>query len=242
MSEQLPEKDSKDRERYNRILRALPQKEVKLLQPHLEAVDMTYRMDLGRPNSPIDHIYFVHYGVASLMSPLENGFPVEVATVGPEGMVGIAVLLGDDTVPYRAFIQVPGKGLKMSAGEFRRALKSCPALHRILLRYALALMNQMAQNAACNRAHPVDQRCARWLLMSQDRVMEPSFQLTQEFMAQMLGVRRPTVSIAAGMLAREGLISYIRGQITILDRKRLEAAACECYRIIRNEFERLVEQ
>ncbi|HEX6840966.1 MAG TPA: helix-turn-helix domain-containing protein, partial [Stellaceae bacterium] len=115
-----------------------------------------------------------------------------------------------------------------------------PALNHLLLRYTLGLLNQVGQNAACNRAHPVDERCARWLLMTHDRVQENSFQLTQEFLAQMLGVRRPTVSIAAGMLAKAGLISYMRGRITILDRDGLEAAACECYRIISDEFARLV--
>jgi CRP-like cAMP-binding protein len=137
-------------------------------------------------------------------------------------------------------MQVPGHGARMEADAFRAFVRGSPVLNRVLLRYALALMTQMAQNAACNRTHSVEERCARWLLMTQDRVRSPTFELTQEFLAQMLGVRRPTVSIAAGILAQAGLISYVRGRITILDRSELEAACCECYRIIATEFERLL--
>ena len=140
----------------------------------------------------------------------------------------------------KAFIQIPGDGVRIKADAFRRMVKECPRFEALLLRYTLALMNQMAQNAACNRTHSVEERLARWLLMTQDRVHEATFPLTQEFIAQMLGVRRPTVSLAAGMLAKAGMISYVRGRMTILSRSGLEEASCECYRVIRGEFERLV--
>ena len=162
----------------------------------------------------------------------KEGLPVEIATVGPEGMVGLPVFLSDEQVAHRAFVQVPGEGARIAADAFRRLIPRCPVLNHLLLRYTLALLHQIGQNAACNRIHLVEERCARWLLMSHDRVQEDSFPLTQEFLAQMLGVRRPTVSIAGGMLARAGVVTYTRGQITILDRAGLEAAACECYRII----------
>ena len=155
-------------------------------------------------------------------------------------MVGMPIFLGADQMPSKAFAQVPGEAMRMEAQAFRQVIKECPTLHILLLRYTLALMNQIAQNAACNRTHEVEQRCARWLLMTQDRVLEPTFPLTQEFMAQMLGVRRQTVSITTGMLAKAGMISYMRGQMTVLNRPGLEEATCECYGIIRGEFERLL--
>lgn len=225
----------------NHILAALPDDETEILRPHLEAVPLPFRQDIYSQSVPIEHVYFVDCGVVSLTSPMQEGIPVEIATIGPEGMVGIPVFLGAGQTPHRAFVQVPGDGLRMSSGEFKRLIAECPTLTRLLLRYTLGLMNQMAQNAACNRAHSVDERCARWLLMTQDRVTSSSFPLTQEFLAQMLGVRRPTVSIAAGMLANAGLITYVRGQIKIIDRGGLEAAACECYGIITAEFKRLLD-
>jgi CRP-like cAMP-binding protein len=224
----------------NRILAALPEEESERILPLLEPVDLPTSRLLYEIGEPITHVYFVYRGVASLMTPMKDGPPIELATVGAEGMVGMPVFLCDDRMPSRAFMQVPGHGARMEADAFRAFVRGSPVLNRVLLRYALALMTQMAQNAACNRTHSVEERCARWLLMTQDRVRSPTFELTQEFLAQMLGVRRPTVSIAAGILAQAGLISYVRGRITILDRSELEAACCECYRIIATEFERLL--
>lgn len=226
--------------RVNRILAALPPEEAEVLRPHLEEVPLAYRQELHHPGGRIEHVYFCHIGVVSLLSLMKDGVAVEIATVGPEGMVGMPVFLGDERMPTKAFAQVPGQGARMEADAFRRVIGRCPTLNRLLLRYALALMGQIAQNSACNRTHSVEERCARWLLLTQDRVHSPSFPLTQEFLAQMLGVRRPTVSIAAGMLSKAGLISYLRGHITVLDRPGLEAASCECYRVIADEFERLV--
>ncbi|HEY8614418.1 MAG TPA: Crp/Fnr family transcriptional regulator [Roseomonas sp.] len=226
--------------RTNRILAGLPPEEIAVLQPRLESVTLPFRQDLYEADSPVDYVYFLHRGVASMLTRMSDGSAVEIATVGPEGMVGMPIFLGAERMPSTAFMQVPGNGVRMEADAFRKAIGRCPALNHLLLRYTLALMNQMAQNAACNRTHAVEERCSRWLLMTQDRVRQPTFPLTQEFLAQMLGVRRPTVSVAANMLARAGLVSYVRGQMTILDRPGLEAASCECYRIIAGEFERLV--
>lgn len=226
--------------RVNHLLAALPAEEMARLRPHLEDIEMTPKLGLYEAERPIEHVYFVHHGVASMMTKMQDGLAVEIATVGPEGMVGIPIFLGADRIAHRAFVQVPGQGVRMEVAAFRQITQRHPGFARLLMRYTLGLMNQIGQNAACNRAHAIEERCARWLLMTHDRVQERSFQLTQEFLAQMLGVRRPSVSIAAGMLAKAGFISYVRGQITILDRHGLEAAACECYRIITDEFKRLV--
>ncbi len=223
----------------NRILAALPAEEMRRLESHLEPVALTYKLDLYRRDSPVRQVYFVNRGVASLTTPMDGGQPVEIATVGPEGMVGLPVFLAADRIAHRAFMQVPGEGVRLGTREFLSLIDSCPVLNRMLQRYTLALINQIGQNAACNRTHTVDERCARWLLMTHDRVDSDSFPLTQEFLAQMLGVRRPTVSIAAGMLQRAGLISYMRGQMTLLDRAGLERAACDCYRIISDSFDRM---
>ena len=225
----------------NRIVAALPEHERTIVEAKLEKLDLPVRFMLYELGKPIEYVYFIATGVGSLMTPMKDGPSVELATVGSEGMVGMPLFLGGETTTTsRAFMQVNGWGFRMRARDFQDVLGQCPELNKLLLRYAQALMTQMAQNAACNRTHGVEERCARWLLMTRERVQGDTFELTQEFIAQMLGVRRPTVSIAAGILAQAGLISYVRGRITILDRDGLEEAACECYQIIRNEFERLV--
>jgi CRP-like cAMP-binding protein len=226
--------------RSNYLLAALPPDEMEAVRPHLEPLPLATAFPLYEPERPIEHVYFIHRGVASLVISAKQGAAVEFASVGPEGMVGVPVVLGAEQMASKAYMQVPGEGARIAVETFRRLLDRSPILHRLLLRYVLALMNQIAQSAACNRMHAVEERCARWLLMTHDRVHEGSFPLTQEFLAQMLGVRRPTVSIAAGMLAKAGLIHYVRGQMTVLDRAGLEAASCECYRIITGEFERLI--
>jgi len=226
--------------RANRILAALPRKEIDSLKPHLEEMPLPQYYSFYEKDIPISHVYFPHSGVASMLSVMPDGMAVEIATVGPEGMVGMPILLGAEQMASRAFMQIGGEGVRIEAGAFRDMLTHCPALHRLLMRYTLALLSQMDQNSACNRTHSVEERCARWLLMTHDRVHQEQFPLTQEFLGQMLGVRRPTVSIATGMLEKAGLITYARGVITILDRGGLEEATCECYRIIRGEFDRLV--
>jgi CRP-like cAMP-binding protein len=224
----------------NRLLAALPREEYDAILPDLEPVVLELKDYLySAEGIPLDHAWFPNRGVASIVYGVSAGPTIEVATVGPEGFVGVPLLLGSDRVAGSAFIQVPGEGLRMTAEAFGRATARHPEFNRLLHRYTLALMTQMAQNSACNRLHSVEERAARWLRMTYDRVQSETFPLTQEFMAQMLGVRRPTVSLAAGMLAKAGLIHYVRGQMTVLDPEGLRQAACECYGIITGEFERL---
>jgi CRP-like cAMP-binding protein len=208
----------------------------------LEVIQLEPGQDLHLPDEPIGHVYFPHRGVVSLVNELPDGRSVEIATVGNEGMVGIAVLLGATTMRSRALCQVPGSAWQMEADAFRRAVDVNPVFRTLLLRYALALLTQVAQTATCNRLHPIEQRCARWLLMTHDRINRaPRFPLTQAFLGQMLGVRRASVSAAAATLQRAGLIRYTRGIVTIPDRKALETAACPCYGVIRTEFYRLLK-
>jgi CRP-like cAMP-binding protein len=232
--------DSGERTRLNCLLAALPERELAAVRAHSEEVELSQRETLYEAGEILEHVWFPHTGVVSLVTEFKAGQPVEIATVGSEGMAGLPLLLGSDQIASRAFVQVPGTGARIGADAFRSLLPECPAFEQLLRRYTLALINQIGQNAACNRTHTVEERCARWLLMTQDRVYQPTFPLTQEFLGQRLGVRRPTVSLAVGMLQKAGLIHYVRGEITVLDRSGLEGAACECYGIIRGEFERLV--
>jgi CRP-like cAMP-binding protein len=224
----------------NRILDSLPPAHIKRLRPHLEAISVGVKHVVYEPDGPITHVYFPAGCVISLVTYLEDGAPVEMATIGREGMVGLSIFLGADTMPSRAFGQVPGDALRITAAAFTKEIKRNGRLVRVLNRYTLALFNQVAQTTACNRMHLVEQRCARWLLQTHDRVGTDEFLLTQEFLAQMLGVRRSGVSVAAGLLQKARLIRYVRGRITILDRPGLESAACECYRVIQREFDRLL--
>lgn len=224
----------------NALLAALPPDERGLLAPELERVPLEFKEVLQRPERPIDHVWFPHNGVCSATSTLADGEVVELATIGREGLVGVPLVLDDDQVAHAVFVQVPGEADRLPAATFVRMQERLPALRRLLLRYTLAFVTQVAQGAACNRIHPIEQRCARWLLMTHDRVDGDTFPLTQEFLGQMLGVSRPSVSIAAGILQKAGLIRYVRGQLTILDRAGLEAGACECYRVITGEFHRLL--
>ena len=224
----------------NRLLAALPASERARIQPLLTEVPLELRKDLYGPDEPTECVWFPYSGVVSLVTELTDGEPVEVATIGPEGMVGVQHLLGADRMSSRAFVQVVGRAGRMTAADFRRVVDESPELNRLLHRYVLALFAFVTQTAACNRMHTIEERLARWLLLTNDRVHSREFSLTQEFLAQMLGVRRPTVSLAAGMLSKAGLIHYVRGHITILDRAGLEGAACECYQVIASEFQRLV--
>lgn len=225
----------------NKLLARLPRQELEAISPDLESVQLSLKQVLHEPFEPIEHVHFIARGVASIVSEPETGDIVELATVGPEGMVGFPVLMGTKSVPSRTLIQIPGEGLRMKTSDFERALARTPTLHRLLLRYTMALFSQVAQGTSCNRLHEVQERCARWLLQTHDRVDGDSFPMTHEFLSQMLGVHRPTVTVAAAMLQKAGLIDYTRGQITIVDRKGLEAASCPCYRIIREEYDRLLD-
>ena len=224
----------------NKLLAMVPREELESISPDLEPVDLPAKLVLHEPLEQITHVYFVNGGVASLVNEPDNGDIVEMATIGSEGMVGFPILLRTDSIPSRCLVQIPGDGLRMKTADFERALPRVPQLHELLLRYTMALINQIAQTTACNRLHEVQERCARWLLQTHDRIEGDSFSLTQEFLSQMLGVHRPTVSVAAAMLQTAGLIRYTRGQITIADRPGLEAASCSCYRNIADEYERLL--
>ena len=224
----------------NRILAALPPKDLKRLEPKLEGLSLEFKQPVYEPGEPIRHVYFPTSGIVSLVIVMSDDLPVEIATVGREGMVGLPVFLEAGETPNRAFCQVPGAALRMEAEAFKAEARRGGGLTSLLLRYTQALFNQVAQSAACNRTHTVEERCARWLLQTHDRVGEDRFLLTQEFMAEMLGVRRATVNIAAGILQRAGFIIYSRGRITILDRPGLESASCECYGVVKAESVRLL--
>lgn len=224
----------------NNLLSKLPREELEVVSPDLEPVDLVLKQTLHDVLQPIENVFFVERGVVSMVNEPETGDIVEFATIGPEGMVGFPVLLGTHSVPSRAIVQIPGAALRMKAADLERALPRTPTLQKLLLRYMMALLNQIAQATSCNRLHEVQERCARWLLQTHDRVDGDRFPLTQEFLGQMLGVHRPTVSVAAGMLQKAGLIDYGRGQITVVNRKGLEAASCSCYRMIKDEYDRLL--
>jgi CRP-like cAMP-binding protein len=224
----------------NRFLAALPGEVYEGLRPHLEVVSLGPKDVIYEPYGPISHVYFPTGCIVSLVAVMGDRSMYELATVGKEGMIGLPVFLETQTAPFRTFTQVPGEALRLDADVFVDALGRSSGFVHLLHRYAQVLLNQVAWSAACNRAHSVEQRCARWLLMTHDRVASDRYLLTQEFLGQMLGVHRPRVSRAAGALQKAGLIRYVRGRITVLDRAGLEAASCECYRVIRAEYDRLL--
>ncbi len=224
----------------NKLLSALPTQEYERLLPHLETVSLAFREIIYAPNQPIKYVYFPKSGIISLVNITEDGRTVEAATVGSEGMAGIPVFLGADRMPAQAVSQVVGDALRMKADVFKRQVPPGSPLHNLLLRYTQALLNQISQSVACNCLHSIEARCCRWLLMTHDRVKSDQFTLTQELLSHMLGVRRASVSEVAGTLQKAGLICYSRGRIRILNRLGLEATSCECYRIVKEEFERLV--
>ena len=224
----------------NRLLAALPKKEYQRFLPHLERVSLGVKEVVYEPNEPIQYVYFPLTCVFSMVATLHEGRSVEVATLGSEGMVGLPVFLGAKSTPLLGFSQVAGEAMRMDAVSFQKQVALNGPLTALLHRYTQTLMVQIAQGTACNRAHNILQRCARWLLMTQDRVKADSFTLTQEFLGQMLGVRRAGVNEVASELQKRGLIRYRRGIIEIVDRKGLEAISCDCYRIIREEFDRLL--
>ncbi len=224
----------------NRLLSAIPREEYERLLPHLETVSLRFNQIIYAPNEPIQHVYFPNSGIISLVNLTEDGGTVEAATVGNEGMVGIPVLLGADKIVGQAVSQIVGDALRMKADVFKREVTPSSPLYNLLLRYTLALLNLISQSVACNRRHSVEERCCRWLLLCHDRVQSDQFYITQEFLSQMLGVRRSSVSVVAAILQKAGLIRYHRGKMTLLDPKGLEAASCECYRIVKDEFDRLL--
>jgi CRP-like cAMP-binding protein len=224
----------------NRIVAALPREEYKRLLPYLEPVSLSFKKCLYQSQAVIEHVYFPNSGVVSMLSVMEDGSTVEVATVGNEGMVGIPVLLGADCAPVETLVQVPGDAMRMKADVFKSQVIPSSPTHNLLLRYTQALMSQMSQSVACNRLHSVEERCCRWLLQTRDRVESDEFPMTQEFLASMLGVRRASVSEVAAILQKAGLIRYQRGKMKIIDQEGLESGSCECYHLIKQEYARLL--
>lgn len=224
----------------NRLLKRLPLSAIRRLRPHLKEVTLARRDPLHEPGKPFRYVYFPETAMASLLTVLKDGTHTQVAAIGSEGMVGLPVFLGAKKSTRRAFCQMPGTAWRLSAAELQRQTQQGGPLSEALHRYALALFALMAQLAACNRLHTIEQRCCWWLLMTHDRVDGDEFSVTHEFLSEILSARRSGVTVIAGALQRAGLISYRRGRVAILDRKGLEKTACECYAITRGEFDRLV--
>ncbi|HEX8649957.1 MAG TPA: Crp/Fnr family transcriptional regulator [Pyrinomonadaceae bacterium] len=224
----------------NRLLDKLSGEELDALHPHLEPVSLTRAQYLIVPHEPILYAYFPITSLASLVTVLEDGSTVEAGAVGREGMVGVPILLDARTTPMETLVQIPGEAIRVKAGVIKQVFDSGGTLHDLLNRYIHMLFIGASQTAACNRRHQVELRLARWLLMSSDGVGSDEIALTQEFLATMLGVRRAGVTQAALYLQESGLIEYTRGRIRILDREKLEAATCECYHMVKEEFECLL--
>ncbi len=226
--------------KQNHLLAALPPAEYQRLAPHLELVPMRFGESLCESGGQLKHVYFPTTAIISLLYVLENGSSAEIAVVGNEGILGISLFMGGETTPSRAVVQSAGFGYRLNGqllkDEFNRA---GPVLH-ILLRYTQALITLMTQTAVCNRHHTVEQQLCRWLLLTLDRLPSNAVSMTQELIANMLGVRREGVTEAAGRLQREGLIRYSRGRIEVLERPGLEQAVCECYSVVKLEFDRLL--
>lgn len=225
----------------NRLLAALPDADFRRLLPHLKTMALRRRQVLLRHGERLHHVYFPNGGVCSVTTTLSDGSIVETAAVGDEGMLGIEAFFNDDAVaPGDTLVQVPDTDVVMLAvTTFRRSLAECSSLQDLMGRYAQVFVAQIMQSTACNARHQVQERCCTWLLTAHDRMHQHDFYLSHEFLAMMLGVRRQTVTVVAGTLQSAGLIRYTHGRVAILDRKGLEAAACECYQIRRHHFERL---
>ncbi len=224
----------------NGILAALPSEDLARLAPSLELVPMALGEALYESGEQISHVYFPIDSIVSLLHVLEDGASTEIAVVGHEGVVGISLFMGGQTTPSRAVVQSAGHGYRLAGQLLKAEFDRVGAMNVQLLRYTQALLTQMAQTAVCNRHHSLDQQLCRWLLLSLDRLRGNHLVMTQELIASMLGVRREGVTEAAGNLQRAGLIEYQRGHITVLDRAGLEARTCECYAVVKREFDRLL--
>ena len=221
----------------NRLLARLPDAVLSKLRPHLKPVSLPRGRALCEVDEPLRRVYFVETGAVSLVTVFEDGATAEMATVGREGVLGVDTLLGGEHALGRYVVALSGFALAVETSRFQSALREAPELHAACEVYAQAFLANLLQNVACNARHTVEQRCARWLLMCDDQVEDDSFDLTQEYLADMLGVRRSTVTLVARALQNTDLIRYRRGAITVRDRGGLEAAACECYRIVRDRYE-----
>jgi CRP-like cAMP-binding protein len=229
-----------DSPKGNRLVAALPEEDYQGLLPVLEAVRLPLGMALYESGGAQGYVYFPTSSIVSLLYVLADGSSAEIAVTGCEGLVGIALFMGGETTPSRAVVQSAGQGYRIKAALLKKKFEEGGALQLLLLRFTQALITQMTQTAVCNRHHAVDQQLCRWLLLSLDRLPANELVMTQELIANMLGVRREGVTEAAGKLQADGLIEYSRGKITVLDRTKLEARVCECYAVVKQEYDRLL--
>jgi CRP-like cAMP-binding protein len=225
----------------NQILDALPDAERERLQPHLKLVDMPSGTILYESGAVLRHIYFPVDSIVSLLYVLKNGASAAIAVVGNEGAVGVSLFMGGETTPSRAVVQTAGTAYRLTGARLKQEFSRHGLMLQVLLRYTQSLITQMAQTAVCNRHHSIDQQLCRWLLLSLDRVESSELKVTQELIANMIGVRREGVTEAAGKLQKLGVIRYSRGKISVLDRARLESQSCECYAVVKRETDRLLE-
>ena len=232
--------DIKHNPKQNHLLAALPEADYNLLLPRLELVDLPLGKILYESGHVFTNVYFPTTAIVSLLYVLENGASTEIAVVGNEGVVGIALFMGGESTPSRAVVQSAGEGYRLRGGLLKTEFTMGGDLQHLLLLYTQALITQMAQTAVCNRHHSLEQQLCRWLLLSMDRLPSNELTMTQELIANMLGVRREGVTEAAGRLQEAGLIHYSRGKITVLDRPRLEQRVCECYAVVKREYDRLL--
>jgi len=237
---QMPGRPSSVDRKKNHLLAALPETEWNRVQPQLELIPMPLGKALYESGDKLRHVYFPTTSIVSLLYVMENGASAEIAVVGNEGVVGIALFMGGETMPNRGVVQSEGEAYRLNGQVMLEEFNRGGAFQHLLLRYTLAMFSQMAQTAVCNRHHSIDQQLCRWLLLSLDRLPANKLIMTQELIANMLGVRREGVTEAAGKLQEAGLIEYNRGHITVLDRPGLEARVCECYEVVRKEFLRLL--
>jgi CRP-like cAMP-binding protein len=226
----------------NHLLAALPAQEYEILLPNLELVSLPLGKVLYESGTEINHVYFPTTCIVSMLYVMLDGASAEIGIVGNEGIIGIALFMGGETMPNRAVVQSAGHAFRLKGALLKQEFNRCDELQNLLLRYTQALLTQMAQTAVCNRHHSLDQQLCRWLLLSLDRLPSNQLVMTQELIANMLGVRREGVTVAAGKLQKAGLITYLRGHINVIDRAGLEARSCECYSVVKQEFDRLLPE
>jgi CRP-like cAMP-binding protein len=234
VSQAVPRTDLQGRPVQNQILLAMPPREFKLLQPHLQFVELVQHRILYEPHGKLKFVYFPNRGLISLVVVLKTGKTVEAGIVGREGASGTALSVGVDSSALREVVQISGEGFRVKRSVLQRVLAVAPGMRAALNRYVILLGMQVSQTAACNRIHEIEQRLARWLLMAEDSTANTTLHITHDFLATMLGTDRPSVSLAAGLLQKAGLIVYGRGSVQIVNRPQLEAFACECYAVIRD--------
>lgn len=224
----------------NRLLASLDTVELERLRPHLELVSLTLGQVIYEAGGHIKHVYFPIDSIISLLYLMENGATAEIGVTGNEGVIGIALFMGGDTMPNRAVVQSAGSAYRISAKIMQDEFMRGGQFQQVLLRYTQALITQISQTAVCNRLHTVEQQLCRWLLLSYDRLTSDKLVMAHNLIANMLGVRREGITKAAGHLQEQGIISYVRGTITLLDRAKLEETVCECYQVVKNEYDRLL--